>query len=778
LEHALQAFVDQKYDGVKELIVLNSCPQQHLKFSWSGTNATVPNIRFVNLTRRPKTLGECRNIAISDARGDIIVIWDDDDYFLPHHLRSIADGFAAAKPDRSPPMGPKQFGVDWIWLTRQFWGWGDTIKDIVRGQCPCFAFTKRAWLGVGGYPTDLSVGEDRTFISRVTQSFPGNYSEVTGMPSFIYRWDNGVYHMSGQGDDKPDQPQAYDRYWADVQKRFNSASEPMGDVTVIPQKPDVDWLKLAEDFMARESKKNSMNDVCVIYLERYGDIINILPILLHIHNEFKKPFLMVNKHFANLLDGVSYVTPFVVDYQTHQLNEAIAFAKTQFKDVICAQIYGGPQYAQERLCPSYNMEAWRVCGFLHKFTDPSWRPLFDRRDTTAERSLVSKASSDKPTLLVNVTHASSSPFNHGPDLLKAIQESLQPKFNIVDIGGLKLPHVYDLLGLMENAGCLVSIDTVHLHLAAAVPKLPVVALTNHGPWVGTISRRPSINITYAEAATDFARVINSIVNAVAGDSTIQPIAPSNPPERRLFHCVERHSEPHNEQRNRKATAWTSWKTLYDAGVIPCTLYENEYPRSAFDIGERRHLPYLKDVLARGMRQATPDDIIFFTNDDNVLHPELPEMLRYHVSLYECCSSQRCEFRDISMPALDGPPAAFAKTGNLNHMGRDLLAFTKRWLEAHWEEIPDFILGCSDWDLCLAALIRNHFKIRTTRQNLEHVMFPAEIPRGYIAHSFHDAHWNRPDYINKAPGQLYNRTLFMDWAKTHAPHLKFDGNLCI
>ena len=245
LEHAIQAFVDQKYDGVKELIVLNTCPQQHLKFYWPNGNATFPNIRIIEPDARPQSLGACRNIAIESTRGDIIVVWDDDDQHLPHHLQSIADGFASAKPDRSPPLDSTQPGVDWIWLNKQFWGWGNSIKDIVRGQCPCFAFTKRAWRGVGGYPTNLSVGEDRAFISKVTQMFPGNYVEVTGMPSFIYCWNNGVYHLSGQGDDMPDRPKAYDRYWANVRRRTSSGEEPIGAITITPTTPEVDWLKLA-----------------------------------------------------------------------------------------------------------------------------------------------------------------------------------------------------------------------------------------------------------------------------------------------------------------------------------------------------------------------------------------------------------------------------------------------------------------------------------------------------------------------------------------------------
>jgi hypothetical protein len=194
-------------------------------------------------------------------------------------------------------------------------------------------------------------------------------------------------------------------------------------------------------------------------------------------------------------------------------------------------------------------------------------------------------------------------------------------------------------------------------------------------------------------------------------------------------------------------------------------------------GEPRPLPFLKDVLLEGLNAAEDGDIIFFTNDDNWLHPSLPAMLRYHIGVFECGCSQRCEFKNAPMPPPTRPASEFTH-GSRSHMGRDLFAFTKQWLQTHWDEIPDFILGCSEWDLCVAAIIRNHFGITTTRRNLEQVIHPAEIPLGYVSHVWHSPHWARAAYMNSSPGQLWNRKLFQDWAKDHAPHLRFDDNLCI
>jgi len=109
---------------------------------------------------------------------------------------------------------------------------------------------------------------------------------------------------------------------------------------------------------------------------------------------------------------------------------------------------------------------------------------------------------------------------------------------------------------------------------------------------------------------------------------------------------------------------------------------------------------------------------------------------------------------------------------MKHMGRDLFAATKKWLVGHWDEIPDFVIGCSDFDLMLACWVRLQYGIITNKKNIIEHIFPAEIPRGYIAHQNHQSHWSKPDYQNVAPGQKHNRLRFKEWASKNLPQLKF------
>lgn len=751
----------QEYAGPREHVILNTCPRQTLEGDF-------PNVRIINLKQRPKSLGEARNMVVEAAAGNRILVVDDDDQYLPHFLRTFDDHWTR--------------GLDWVWLDKRLCAMGDEIKEISYGcHGGCFGFTKRAWEAAGRYPDNLSVGEDRVLVGNITKAFNGTKILLgDSMPPFICRWGNDAYHISGQGNDRPGIPTAYARVEADLVRRFAARKERVGTIHLQP-KPSGDWLTRAKLFMEATLKKNYVNEVCVIELGRYGDIVNLLPVLQHIANTHGKPHLMVSREFADILDGVSYVIPHPVGIPNDHLEVAIRLAHKEFKRVIVAQVWGGPLFYQEKLCPSYNMESWRMAGFRQKFTDYSWRPLFDRRDREREKALVDKVSTDKPMLLVNLTHSTSSPFPQGASLLQVLRGTLGKELNIVDVGSLKLHRIYDLLGLMEASACILTIDTALLHLAAAVP-VPCFALVNNDPWLGSECRGkhfvrmryaeavgPSLCQSIREAAKDWA---NSAYQFPQGSMLL-----TSPPTRRLFHCIEQHAEKNGREATRKAQAQKSWEPIYAQGVIRCCLEEANYPRTAREIGEKRKLPYLKDVLALAMKQAQPDDIIFFTNDDIVLHPELPDLLRFHVGVYECCSSSRCEFKGRPMPPMTRPPGEFAQLGN-PHMGRDLFAFTQRWLEDHWEEIGDYILGCSDWDLALATMIRVHFGIKTTRQNIEAAIHPAELPRGYISHSFHSPFWSTPGYVNTAVGQMHNRNTFKKWASVHAPQLKFDQFGCI
>lgn len=752
LEHAIECFLQQTHPN-RRMVILNTFQDQKYYGDF-------PNVQIINLPVRPKSLGEARNMAIEQADGEIIVTWDDDDLYHPNHLASFDAHFTD--------------GIDWVWQDREFYAERGRILKIAQGQMPCVAFKKEAWRKIGGY-SELTVGEDRQFVGKLTAACQGKKTELRDDEiTFIYSWNNSSYHISGLGDDKPGQRPAHIRIEEDLKKRIRQGDERVGKLRLRPNLVVEPAKMIAKFFDIHAAKTLSHQSVCIVQLGRYGDIINLLPICRHIAENYGKPYLMVAREFASLLEGISYVIPEIFDGPYDQLASAMRQASQKFKIVLRGQIYG-KGHTQERKSASYNRESWRELGFDFQFYDVHhFKPVFDLRNVAREAELAAKTiTTKKPLLLVQVTNSVSSPFIYGVELLERIQIEFGQDFEVVNMAEVRGERLYDLLGLLDKAVGLISCDTALLHLAAA-SDVRVISLVNPKPWLGSICRCNEVaHSTYDDFQADHSIVSKAIKNhlktrpQVIQNGQSQKIKPAT--KRKIWHAVERHVEV--TVHTRKLDAWRSWDDLYASGkFIPA--HYTTYLRDARSIGSSRELPFLKDVLSHAMNNASDEDIICFTNDDIHLHPELPTALDFYVSVYGAVCSQRCDFK-MKVPVGSSPDEVARRGGK--HLGRDLFAFTKEWLEENWGNIPDFIIGASDFDLCLAAMIRLKRGISTDRKNIVENYFPSELPRGYISHIEHKAKWTEPDIENKDASQIWNRRLWREWAAKHLPDLQFTAH---
>ncbi len=179
LEEAIESFHRQDYEGSKELVVLNDYGDHTLRYEHE-------NVRLLNQPGR-KTIGEKRNMMIESARGDIIVVWDDDDISLPHRISQavsfISEGFVFFRPD-------------YTWYSAD-----NNQPRLVKRRIswPQCAYTKDVWRKAGGYP-HVSKGEDVEFARRVNAN--GISTEFTGIKPgkapLIYRmWSNNPHASYG-----------------------------------------------------------------------------------------------------------------------------------------------------------------------------------------------------------------------------------------------------------------------------------------------------------------------------------------------------------------------------------------------------------------------------------------------------------------------------------------------------------------------------------------------------------------------------------------------------
>lgn len=235
---------------------------------------------------------------------------------------------------------------------------------------------------------------------------------------------------------------------------------------------------------------------CVVQLGKAGDLIQLLPALEDVAARIGKPVVMVNQQFASVLDGVSYVEPWVVPMQwPRETAKAREEAMKHFKTVVVPQFWNDSVpfgQAQGGSIVDFNGQKWRFD--LDKWPNcqaAMWSRLglslrqmqdmpleFDKRDIRRERELASVASSwKKPVILFNL-EGDSCPFGYAPEIMEVLKP-LRHLFDLVDLQKIKAERVYDLLGLYDRAAGLLTVDTATLHLAGA-GNIPYVAFTNDG----------------------------------------------------------------------------------------------------------------------------------------------------------------------------------------------------------------------------------------------------------------------------------------------------------
>ncbi len=237
-------------------------------------------------------------------------------------------------------------------------------------------------------------------------------------------------------------------------------------------------------------------DKLLVQTFKTGDLINLLPVAKVFSDLGQKVGILACEPYADVLDGVSYVDKVIYPGQPWEIEKAVEFANKICPNVVVTQVNGPkeeilkhayqPKGQTTAMADSFARESWHLAGLGSEWgTHPL---VFDRRSPERESGWLPKTSKAKPRPIMLVAlDSASSPFEYRELLWKMIQLEYGKAFNVIDLGLCMAERIYDLLGLMEKAHCLITVDTAILHLAHAVPKLPVMALVQDSPiyWNGS-----------------------------------------------------------------------------------------------------------------------------------------------------------------------------------------------------------------------------------------------------------------------------------------------------
>ena len=273
--------------------------------------------------------------------------------------------------------------------------------------------------------------------------------------------------------------------------------------------------------------------VCFVHLGRFGDIMILLPACLHIYQTTGvKPVVAVAGEFASILEGVSYVTPWVIEganWVTHS-RPVYDEACKHYSDVRvpkwwdCAGMEPPPPINDEPFTElyhlgrriivrpeeweSYMFSQWKACGF-NKSEMMQWPLVFDRRSAEREKQLCAYAMGPRrPAILYNMSGATS-PVISAAEVINQLRPFQRFGVHLVDLANVKAHRVYDLLGLYDQALCLVTGDTATLHLASA-HNIPTIALVNNGGAGSIVKCNAILKLRYAEISTRLYEIGHSV----------------------------------------------------------------------------------------------------------------------------------------------------------------------------------------------------------------------------------------------------------------------------
>lgn len=471
-----------------------------------------------------------------------------------------------------------------------------------------------------------------------------------------------------------------------------------------------------------------------ICLGRFGDVINLLPVVReYAMATGTKPLVMIGAEFASLLEGVSYAEPLIwrAPWQNCVEAEAAVRASRPDLDVVNCAVYG-VGYHFKRQSTNYQREAWRLSG-----TRTPWGRLplvFDQRDPAREKDQLFGVTSQP--FVVTCFSGVSTPFHAGAEVNRAIRDA---GFTVVDVSALKAKRIYDLLGLLERAAALVVSDTSLMHLAAAVPSLPVISLVSdqamrwqRSEWTPQHAAR----VWYSEATIKPKIVARAVEAAVRGDA--RP---------KLVHawCFAGAVDSETDRRMRVARA--GWEAEYaatgrwEACPVPADMLTRD---SSTVHGDPKPAPFYHDVFAIAVKKCGPKDVIVLSNADVGPTPGITGWILDGVSRGGAIFTHRWDFDD----RLDRPVSSeFEAASGKWYPGSDCWAFTREWWDKHGPTYPDMMMGREAGDLVLRHLVK--------------VGGGTEIPAA-IWHEKHPSFWEHWGNRESLPGNIQNRLLATEW----------------
>ncbi|MET8999447.1 glycosyltransferase [Amycolatopsis sp. NPDC004169] len=219
---AIDHFLGQDYNNC-ELIVVDSGTDPIADLIPAGDV-----VRYHRLDVR-RSIGWTRQFACEAASGDVLVQWDDDDWYGSHRLRRQVEPIARGDAEVSALLWDYLYDVP----ARRFWRRSARLRlnylDSV--VCGTLAFTRAAWQRSAGY-RDVSLGEDVGMLTELVRQ-GARLARVKSDGIFVcVRHSGNTWHfepVSGSGDGEGWYEAPPPLFLSDEEIRFYNSTQSLRD---------------------------------------------------------------------------------------------------------------------------------------------------------------------------------------------------------------------------------------------------------------------------------------------------------------------------------------------------------------------------------------------------------------------------------------------------------------------------------------------------------------------------------------------------------------------
>lgn len=273
-----------------------------------------------------------------------------------------------------------------------------------------------------------------------------------------------------------------------------------------PQQPD----------SAQPPNPKDITSVGYMMLGRNGDIVFACSMLKYIHDRIGgNVTLIVSSEYSNVASSCSWIKQHVIPVPYGNVGKAIGIARQHYSIIVRLQ----PWSLDAGIIQSsefFTDDAMKCAGLLkHKSLLPT-SGVFDVRSSERESALVRKyIDASKPNVLMCLSSGVSGNLACHATVRRMMVPRLEDNgVNVVNLDQIRSQSPVDMLGLYDAADAIVTIDTMHLHLAAH-SQIPMFAFLVDGKWSGARPlKNPVMQVPYSRAVQLCGRMAQTIINRI------------------------------------------------------------------------------------------------------------------------------------------------------------------------------------------------------------------------------------------------------------------------